>query len=356
MKKRTLRGLATLILSVGSLCFGFVAALWWLNLQFFRPLNSAVTETTPFIVERGWGLSTIGDELAKREITRNSWAIKVLGKIKKEQTKEIRSGEYAFSPGMSPKAILQALIKQEIVYHPLTIPEGFTVEQVRALMERTTIVTASDVDRALRDRNLLSQLKIPGASFEGYLFPETYKFTRPDNAAFMLTNMVKEGEKRKTHDMEEEARALGYTWHQVLIIASIIEKESGNKDREERRKISSVIHNRLRLKMPLQSDPTVIYGIANFNGNLTKADLQTPSAYNTYLNDGLPPTPICNPGFDSIVAALKPADTDYLYFVSKGDGSSYFSPKYKEHQEAVKKYQIDNRSEALDSILRDSPR
>jgi len=334
-----------------SLVFGFGGAIWWLNGQFFRPYNAADTAKQPFIVEKGWGLSTIADELEKRGITRNAWALKVLGKVKKDKVKDIRSGEYLLGSGMSPKEILQKFTSQEIVYHTFTIPEGMVASQVQLLMEKTTIVTAAEVDRSLRDISLLSKLNIPASSFEGYLFPETYKFTRPDTAETMITAMVEEGRKRKTQEMDDRSRLLGMSWHQLLTLASIIEKETGNKDPEERRRISSVFHNRLRLKMPLQSDPTVIYGIPNFDGNLTKADLQTPSAYNTYLNDGLPPTPICNPGIESIQAALEPADTDYLYFVAKGDGSSFFSSNYKTHQEAVRKYQIQAKSDVIDSIL-----
>jgi len=354
------------LLTIGSLAIGSGTALWWLNHEFFKPYNPGEPER-PFIVERGWAIQNVSEELSKQGFTRNGWVIKILGKIKRDKLKVIRSGEYSLSAGMSPKEILQRFIDEEVVYHSMTVPEGFTLAQIRELMVKTTLANEGDVDRALKDRNLLSQLKINSSTFEGYLFPETYKFSRPDNAEIMITTMVKEGEKRKSQELETRARALGYTWHQILIIASIIEKESGNKDPLERRKISSVIHNRLRLKMPLQSDPTVIYGIPNFNGNLTRADLATPSPYNSYMVDGLPPTPICSPGMDSIKAALEPADTDYLYFVSRGDGSSFFSARYKDHREAVQKYQVqpakaepakselkpEVRSEALDAILGD---
>lgn len=350
-KKKTARLISTLMLLLLSLGIGFGGALWWLQGQFFKPYKPGESSKVAFIIERGWGVSNVADELAKREITRNAWALKVLAKLKKGKIKEIHSGEYSLSAGMSVKEILQKFINQEIVYHMMTIPEGANLELVRSLMEKTTIVSASEVERALRDRNLMNTLGVQSSSFEGYLFPETYRFSRPDSAESMITKMVKEGQKRKTPEMEERARQLGFTWHQLLTLAAMIEKESGNNDPDERRKISSVFHNRLRLKMLLQSDPTVIYGIPNFNGNLTKADLQTPSPYNTYLNEGLPPTPICNPGMEAINAALNPADTDYLYFVAKGDSSSYFSKDYKTHQAAVKKFQLQVNNDVLDAIL-----
>jgi len=308
---------------------------------FFGPYKTEVQPKVSFLVERGWSVSTVSEELAKQGITRNTWVIKALGKLKKKKLPEILSGEYSLSANMSPREILQKFIDKELVYHDLVLPEGLTVQQIKELMVKTTVVTANDAERALNDKALLSKLKIPSTTLEGYLYPNTYRFSRPDTAEMMVMAMYREGEKKRSKEAEDQAKALGMTWHQILTLASIVEKESGNNDPEERKKISSVFHNRLRIKMPLQSDPTVIYGIPEFNGNLTKADLQTPTAYNTYLIDGMPPTPICSPGAQAIDAALHPADTDFLYFVSKGDGASQFSAAYDDHKGAVKKFQIE---------------
>jgi UPF0755 protein len=335
------RKLILAVLVLGSLIGGFLSALFWLNSIFFSPFKPGSEPGVPFLVERGWSVGVVSEELGKQGITRNTWVIKVLARLKRKQLPEILSGEYSLSPSMSPREILQKFINKDLVYHSLTIPEGSTLKQIRDLMVRTTIVSANDAERALNDRALYSQLRIPASTLEGYLYPETYRFSRPDTAEMMVQAMIKEGEKRKTKERDERARALGLSWHQVLVLASIIEKESGNNDPQERRKISSVFHNRLRIKMSLQSDPTVIYGIPDFNGNLTKADLQTPTAHNTYVIDGLPPSPICSPGEEAIKATLEPLDTDYLYFVSRGDGSSYFSAEYDEHRGAVKKFQVD---------------
>lgn len=149
--------------------------------------------------------------------------------------------------------------------------------------------------------------------------------------------MAQQFKKVFTLDWIRRASQLGMSLREVVTLASIIEKESSLA--EEKPLISAVFHNRLKKKIPLQSDPTVIYGIKNFNGNLTRADLQRPSPYNTYLNNGLPPTPICNPGKDSLLAALYPSPVPYLYFVSKNDGSHHFSSSMKEHNLAVWKYQ-----------------
>lgn len=341
MIKRTTRKIVLAALTLGALVGGFSTALFWLNLTFFEPYKAGSQPQVSFLVERGWSISTISEELYKQGITRNTWVIKALGKLKRKNLSGILSGEYSLSPSMSPKEILQKFLNKELVWHDLVLPEGVTLKQIKELMIKTTVVTANDAERALNDKAILNKFKIPSTTLEGYLFPSTYKFSRPDTAEIMVTAMLREGEKYRTSEAENQARALGLTWHQILTLASIVEKESGNNDPEERKKIASVFFNRLRIKMPLQSDPTVIYGIPDFNGNLTKADLQTPSEYNTYIIDGLPPTPICSPGREAIDATLHPADTDFLYFVARGDGSSEFSTGYDDHRGAVKKFQID---------------
>ena len=339
MNKRIIRKIVLAGLTLGSLAAGFFIAIVWLNSIFFGPFKSGPQPKVPFLVERGWSVSTVSEELFKQGITRNTWVVKALGKLKK--LPEILSGEYLLSSDMTPREVLQKFINKELVYHDLVLPEGLNIQQIKELMVKTTVVTANDAERALNDKSLLSKLKIPSTTLEGYLFPNTYRFSRPDTAEMFVMAMYREGEKRKTKEADDQARAIGMTWHQILTLASIIEKESGNNDPEERKKISSVFHNRLRIKMPLQSDPTVIYGIPEFGGNLTRADLQTPTAYNTYLIDGLPPTPICSPGDQALTAALHPADTDFLYFVSKGDGASQFSATYDEHRDAVNKFQVE---------------
>jgi UPF0755 protein len=157
------------------------------------------------------------------------------------------------------------------------------------------------------------------------------------NSEEIIQMMVQEFKKIFNNDCIRRASQLDMSQREVVTLASIIEKETSLP--EEKPFISAVFHNRLKKKIPLQSDPTVIYGIKNFNGNLTRADLQRPSPFNTYLNNGLPPTPICNPGKDSLLAALHPSPVSYLYFVSKNDGSHYFSSTIEEHNQAVWKYQ-----------------
>jgi UPF0755 protein len=157
------------------------------------------------------------------------------------------------------------------------------------------------------------------------------------NSEEIIQMMVQQFKKIFNNDWIRRASQLGMSLREVVTLASIIEKEASLT--EEKPFISAVFHNRLKKRIPLQSDPTVIYGMKNFNGNLTRGDLQRPSPYNTYLNNGLPPTPICNPGKDSLLAALHPSPASYLYFVSKNDGSHFFSSTMEEHNQAVWKYQ-----------------
>ena len=328
---------------LAALALGCICTYLILYFYLIRPYSPSNTETKPFLIERNWSLGKICDSLKAEGFIRSSTGFWLLTKLKKDLLVEnnklkIRSGEYLFSPSMTPTEIMMKLARGDILYHELMIPEGSTVNSIAELMEKTTLVTAEEARVALTNRALTIELQIPANSLEGYLFPDTYKFSRPDSAELIVKTLVENGENKRTPEMLDRAVALGMSYHEILTLASIIEKETGVED--DRKKISSVFHNRLRLSMPLQSDPTVIYGIPNFNGNLTKEDLQRPGPYNTYLNSGLPPTPICSPGINSIMAALFPADTDYLYFVGKGDGSSQFSATYKEHQDAVKKYQL----------------
>jgi UPF0755 protein len=187
------------------------------------------------------------------------------------------------------------------------------------------------------DRPFLKSLGISAETVEGYLYPDTYRFARPTTAKDVMRAMVDQLGQVLTQEWQVRAKDIHMTIHEVLTLASVIEKETGSGD--ERPHISSVFHNRLRKKIPLQSDPTVIYGLPNFDGNLHKKDLSHPSPYNTYRWAGLPPGPIASPGAESIRAALYPAPSAYLYFVSKNDGTHEFSTNLIEHNKAVEKYQ-----------------
>lgn len=325
--------------------FGVALASLWFKLNFMSAVIPGSKEEVNFEVAKGSMPDTIFEQLEKNNLVKHWYAISFFGKFRKNQAGQINilAGEYSLSPGQTPKEILAVLVGGKIVQHPITIPEGLNKNEVAKLIAESRLVSAEDVEKAMNDKAMFAKFGIPANSPEGYLFPETYNFSRPVTAEQIVSRIIDEGQKKldlKLKGWKEKAKDIGYQPYEILILASIIEKETGSA--EERRTIASVFHNRLRLDMPLQSDPTVIYGIPNFNGNITKEDLKTPSPYNTYLNTGLPPTPICNPGIKAIEAVLFPADTDYLYFVAKGDGTHKFSMTYKEQQQAVKQYQKNN--------------
>ena len=326
-----------------ALLLGVSLTYYWFHTNLFAPLDPGTPAPVAFIVERGATLRDVLVSLEEKGLVKNWRTTWLLARMQGEKLVEanrskIVPGEYELAASMTPLEILKKFINEEIVYHTLVITPGSTVRDVSKRLVETTLATPAEADTALSSPSLMVKLGVPDGTFEGYLFPETYKFTRPDNAELMVTRIVEEGKKRITRQMLNRAMDLGMTMRDVMILASIIEKETG--DPRDRKLISSVFHNRLRLNMPLQSDPTVIYGIPNFDNNLTRAHLETPHRYNTYLKKGLPPTPISNPSISAVEATLYPADTDYLYFVAKGDGTSQFSSNYREHREAVRKYQL----------------
>jgi UPF0755 protein len=189
----------------------------------------------------------------------------------------------------------------------------------------------------MNDKTLIAALGIKADTLEGYLYPDTYKFPREVKPKEVVVTMVDHLRHVFNADFQARAQELNMTLHEVLTLASLIEKETGSGD--ERPEISAVFHNRLKKRIPLQSDPTVIYSLPNFDGNLRKKDLSSPSPYNTYRWAGLPPGPIANPGVQAIRAALYPSNSRALYFVSRNDGTHHFSVTLAEHNEAVEKYQ-----------------
>jgi UPF0755 protein len=250
----------------------------------------------------------------------------------------VQAGEYELSTAMTPSMILYKLVNGDVVKYRVTIPEGYTVKQIAFRLAELGIIT--DQEEFLQvafSSDFDAMLGIDGESVEGYLFPDTYLFSKAVSPQEVIKTMVGKFKRVYTPEFSERAAELGMTDPEVVTLASIIEKETGLP--EERKLISAVFHNRLKHGIPLASDPTVIYGIKDFDGNLRKRDLATRTPYNTYLIQGLPPGPIANPGKASIEAALYPAQVKYLYFVSRNDGSHHFSTTLREHNEAVRQYQ-----------------
>ncbi|MEK6577316.1 MAG: endolytic transglycosylase MltG, partial [Nitrospirota bacterium] len=237
--------------------------------------------------------------------------------------RKVMAGEYALNARMLPEEILSKFKYGKILQHEVAIPEGYTAKQIAQLLSEKKLADYTIFMNLIYNKEFAQSLGVDSPTLEGYLFPDTYLFPRKLKAEEIVRGMVKKFFTVYTPDLVEKARLLRMTTNEVVTLASIIEKETSN--RNERTIVSAVFHNRLRKGIPLQSDPTVIYALPNFNGDITKADLKTKTAYNTYKRKGLPPGPISNPSRESIVAALYPIRVDYLFFVSKNDGTHYFS-------------------------------
>jgi UPF0755 protein len=237
---------------------------------------------------------------------------------------------------VSPLQLLELLQSPSRALRWVTIPEGFTVDQIADLLEEKKFGGRDVFVAAMQDASLLTELELPASGVEGYLFPDTYAWEWAMEPGEIVRAMLSRFQ-QESAALREARIAAGLTEHEMVTLASVIERETG-KD-EERPLISGVFHNRLRIGMPLQSDPTVLYSLGRTAGRLRRADLANPSPYNTYVRRGLPPGPIANPGSAALRAAIAPAQTAALYFVSRNDGSHQFSDSLAEHNRAVNLYQ-----------------
>ncbi len=279
---------------------------------------------------------TISHQLEEAGVIKSSFKFSMLAKIT-GSINEVKAGEYELSPSMLPKEVLNKLVNGQVIQHMVTIPEGYNIYQIADTLDREGLVRKEKLLAKAFDKEFISSLGFEGPGLEGFLFPDTYAFWRDMEAEDVLRKMAYRFKKIYSQKFEERAKKQGLSMRKVITLASIIEKETGNPG--EMALISAVFHNRLRRGMPLQADPTVIYGMRDFKGNLTKKDLQTFTPYNTYTIKGLPPGPIACPGERAIEAALSPAKGKHLYFVSKNDGSHCFSCNLSAHRRAVDIYQ-----------------
>ena len=287
-------------------------------------------------VEQGEPFSAVVRKLHERRIIANEKLFSLWARLTGAERK-IQWGLYRFEAPLSPREVLDRMVLGKGIFHIVTIPEGLTVNEIGDLLAQMQIADKAKFLGEAENPELLALLGLRGKGLEGYLFPNTYYFTPSTPERDIILTMAEQFRKVSQPLLERNGAAIPLTSHEIITLASIIEKETGVE--AERPLVSAVFHNRLKLHMPLQSDPTVIYGLKNFNGNLTRKNLQDSSPYNTYRIPALPPGPICNPGVSSIKAALRPAEVPFLYFVSKNDGTHIFSEKLEDHNRAVKTYQ-----------------
>jgi len=317
------------IILVLMLAVAAAAGAWWLVTPPTPPEGAAL------VVREGDVLASVAARLARDGVIRSALLFRVVARVT-GRDRTLQPGDYDFPGPLAMTEVLDRLASGG-AHAELTIPEGLTVREVATLLARAGYGDAERFLCLANDADFLLAAGVPGPQLEGYLFPDTYRLATVMSPSEILGIMVRRFHERFDAERYQRAAARGLTVNEIVTLASIVEKESALA--AERPVVAGVFFNRLRLGMPLQSDPTVIYGIPDFNGDLTRADLTRPSAYNTYLNPGLPPGPIANPGLAALDAALAPNDTPYLYFVSKNDGSHIFAATLADHNRNVARYQ-----------------
>lgn len=341
--KKTVLSLIAAVVILGAVVAGGGAYLYY---DFTSKAPSTSAQEVVFEVEPGKSFNTVATELEQKGLIRNAQFFSIYARLVGDRSK-LKVGEYLFRMDMKPREVLDVLISGKSVARSFTVSEGLSTYEIAEVFAKQGFGTAEEFLALTRDPEMIKTLLGPSetvTSLEGYLFPETYMLTKFTDTKTLISNMVRRF--LIVYNEVMSTRQSTMTRNQIVTLASIIEKETGAP--EERPIISSVFHNRLAKGMRLQTDPTVIYGKALHLGkiviNITKADLMTPTPYNTYTINGMPPGPIANPGREALIAAVNPAKTEYLYFVSQNDGHHVFTTTYENHVQAVQKFQLNRKA------------
>ncbi len=319
--------------------FLIIASFWGGSLALFAT-SAGPGDGQPVLFEVSRGLSPreISRQLEEKQVISDADDFRFLGRLLGKWG-GLKAGEYMVSSKMSPLQILDVLVSGISYGRPLTVREGENIYEIAKKLDLLRPSSGVEFLKVVKDPAVVSALDPSAKTLEGYLFPDTYSITRTLTVPEIVRTMTKRFESVWEPGWTDRARQMGFTRHQILTLASIIEKETGAP--EERPLIASVFHNRLRKRMRLQSDPTTIYGIwERYDGNIRRSDLLNPTPYNTYTVPALPVGPIGNPGKESIKAALDPAQSTYLFFVSRNDGTHEFTSTLEEHNAAVRKFQL----------------
>ncbi|NDV19522.1 endolytic transglycosylase MltG [Pseudodesulfovibrio sp. JC047] len=341
VRKRTIITtlLCVLILAVLGAGRYFGHSAWQEN-QFLTVPPESPGRDILFRVEPGQIFTTISANLKEKGLITDTRRFLELAR-RNGKTASLRAGKFKLSTGWTPERILHELSTSAGIMKKASIREGLTWWQTAEKIEAAKLGTVDNFAKAVADPDLLRKYGIQAPNAEGYLFPETYLLTPPkgDQSRYMVEIMLKEFF-RNAAKVWPDGLPKFAEMNTIVTLASLIEKETGNIS--ERRRISGVFHNRLKKRMLIQADPTIIYGLGpDFDGNIRRSHIRDrTNPYNTYVIRGLPPGPICSPGLDALLAATQPEDHDYLYFVAKGNGSHHFSKTLSEHNAAVRKYQL----------------
>ncbi len=335
-----------LILGLGFLGFGVFTV--WLYLSLMWPVSNGSGEEIVDIPP-GTAFSKLAHSLEERGLVSSARLFSLYARMT-GQSQKIQMGEYEVRRDMSPHDILNVITSGKTRLYKLTIPEGYNIFEISEILDRSWAGRGREFLELVRDPvTVHAMLGEPAASLEGYLFPETYAVSKYMPVRQLLRMMVDKF-KQVYAELASEADGMGaakaMSRQQIVTFASVVEKETGAST--ERPLIASVFYNRLKKGMRLQSDPTIIYGIWSETGsylkNIRKSDILHPTPYNTYTVKALPAGPICNPGREALAAVLHPAKSEYLYFVSRNDGTHIFSETYKQHEKAVRDFQINRRA------------
>lgn len=297
--------------------------------------------TVAVMIPKGAGPQKVAELLEEHEVVGSAgWFYRYV-RYYKRAAGQLKAGELAFRDDMSPKEVLEVLTHGTPITHKITVPEGLRIDEIAALFAAQDLADAEEFKKLAWDKNFAAELGVPGASLEGFLYPETYHFRKDTPTKKVLGTMVESYRKVYNDEFRKRAKELGLSELEVVTLASIVEKETGAP--QERAHIAGVFHNRLQQNWRMDTDPTVIYAVllkrGSFDGNLTREDLEIESPYNTYRNKGLPPGPICSPGKAAIEAALWPEKTKHMFFVSKNNGTHHFCQTLSCHERAVQRYQ-----------------
>lgn len=329
----TSRRVASMLAAVVLGTLGAVAAVgaWWLH----RP-GPPLPAPVDVAIGEGARLGTVARDLAARGLVRPAWPFVAWARLT-GRDRAIRWGEYRFAAALSPRALLDRITGPPDPLHVVTVPEGLSVREVVALLAGAGFGSEESFLCLLEDPAFLASENLPPAGAEGYLFPDTYQFPLGMPQERILRTMIRRFRDVFGSELEWRAADLGLDVQEAVTLASLVEEETARP--EERRLVAAVFLNRLRRGMPLQSDPTVLYGRAPGDRSITRADLRRATPHNTYTTRGLPPTPIVNPGRAALEAAVTPAAVPFLYFVARGDGSHEFTTDLAAHRAAVARWQ-----------------
>jgi len=296
-----------------------------------------LTESETIVFSRGSSIRTLANQLIEKDLLENKNYFLIWGKLNRQETR-LQAGEYIITPGLTLAKLLEKMVAGDVVQHEIALIEGYTFRQILETIQQSPVVTKQLEN--LSDEEIMAALGHEGEHPEGRFYPDTYYISRGVTDTELLSRAYDEMAVILQEEWQQREENLPLkSAYEALILASIVEKESAIA--EERPLIAGLFTNRLRKKMRLQTDPTVIYGIENYDGNIRFRDLRKDTPYNTYTRNGLPPTPIALPGREAIHATLHPDKTKYLYFVAYGDGSGkhVFSTNLKDHEKAVDRYQ-----------------